>query len=337
MTFNTTQTTASRGISNDPPTYSNFTFNVDPLHEAVPELTPFSLLITLANSLVFLLFAKKPSLRTASNYLLISLAACDFFTGIVNIPITLIAFTRSIPQPKLSDLFFFVAVLHNFTAVSTGYHILAITLDKYMSFKRETTRITSKTTIFRVLCLVWTGSIAVAIVPFFWKNENTQSTRGRRLQMGHAIFCLTAVFVIPYTLMIYAYYVMYQVIKKAREQRQLEQNCREQHRKNEQRCVVIFVIMALLYLVCWLPWFSLALVYTVYPSEVTRGPQLDTVSHVFALVRYSTSVLNPILYTFFKRDFFTAFKEVILRKRYGEERFSSVLETARQSSCEAYL
>lgn len=335
--FSTTETTTPRGNFNDPATYSNLTFNIYPLHEAVPELTPISLLITLANSLVFLLFVKKPSLRTASNYLLISLAGCDFFTGIVNIPITLIAFTHSIPYPKLSDLFFLVAVLHNFTAVSTGYHILAITLDKYMSFKREATRKTSKTTIFRVLCLVWSGSVAIAIVPFFWKKENTQSNRARRLQMGHAIFCLTAVFVVPYTFMIYAYNVMYQAIKNAREQRQLEQSCREQHRKNEQRCVVIFVIMALLYLVCWLPWFSLALVYTVYPSEPTIGTELDTVSHVFALVRYSTSVLNPILYTFFKRDFFTAFKEVILRKRHGEERFSSVLETARQSSCEADL
>ena len=335
--FSTTQTTTPSGNSNDPATYSNLNFNIDPLHEAVPELTPISLLITLANSLVFLLFLKKPSLRTASNYLLISLAGCDFFTGIVNIPITLIAFTHSVPYPKLSDLFFLVAVLHNFTAVSTGYHILAITLDKYMSFKREATRKTSKTTIFRVLCLVWSGSVAIAIVPFFWKNENTQGNRARRLQMGHAIFCLTAVFVVPYTFMIYAYNVMYQAIKNAREQRQLEQSCREQHRKNEQRCVVIFVIMALLYLVCWLPWFSLALVYTVYPSEPTIGTELDTVSHVFALVRYSTSVLNPILYTFFKRDFFTAFKEVILRKRHGEEKFSSVLETARQSSCEPDL
>ena len=322
------------GISNDPAENSSLSLTFTPIHEAISELVPFSLSIILANSLVFLLFLKKTSLRTPSNYLLISLAGCDFFTGFVNIPLTLIVFTQIITYPTLSDLYFLVAVSHNFTAVSTGYHILAITLEKYLAFMHDARHPRSRRAIFRVLSVVWIASVAIAIVPFFWKNKNTPSPKALRLQMAHAIFCLTAVFVLPYIFMIYAYVVMYQAINKARRQRQLEGNCKDHPHNNENRCEVIFIIMGVLYLLCWLPWFSLVLIFTIdTPQEIST--KLDTISHVFALVRYSTSVVNPILYTFFKRDFFCAFREIILRKGHREERFFSVLETVRQSNCDA--
>lgn len=323
--FNTTQNSYSN-VTNTP-TNSKLT----PFNEAVPELVPFSVAIILANSLVFVLFIKKTSLRTPANYLLLSLAGCDFFTGCVNIPLALMAFTHVVPYPKLSDLYYMVAVLHNFTAVCTGYHILVITLEKYLAFIWDVARPASKNTIFKVLCMVWAASATIATVPFFWKTEKTkQSPKALTLQTAHAIFCLAAVFVLPYTFISYAYAVMFKAIKNARQRRELRQNHRDEQTRNERRCEVIFVIMGSLYLVCWLPWFTLTLVLTVLPSHTS--PSLGTLSHMFIVVRYSTSVVNPILYTFFKRDFFVAFKEIIL-KRGVETRVSlSALETARSSS-----
>ena len=304
----------------------------EPYSEAVPELVPFSVAIIIANSLVFVLFMKKKTLRTPTNLLLLSLAACDFFTGCVNIPLCLMAFTQVVPYPKLSDLFYLVAILHNFTAVCTGYHILVITLERYLAFVWDVTRPASKNAISKVLCAVWGASAIIAMVPFFWKTGLYQNKpKASNLQIAHAIFCLAAVFVLPYTFIIYAYANMFQAIKKTGQQREQGQNLRNEQKINERRCLVIFVTMGILYLVCWLPWFTLTLIFAVVDAS-TGSDMLSTISHVFVVVRYSTSVLNPILYTFFKKDFFIAFKQIILR-RAPEQRVSlSALETARNSS-----
>jgi len=41
---------------------------------------------------------------------------------------------------------------------------------------------------------------------------------------------------------------------------------------------------------------------------------------VFVLVRYATSIINPVLYTFFRRDFRTALKSLFKKQR--SRRFS---------------
>ena len=325
--LNTTQNSSSNKIMNK--SNSSIDFKYEPFNQAVPELVPFSVAIILANSFVLILFMTKSSLRTPANYLLLSLAGCDFFTGCINIPLALLAFTQAVPYSKLPNLFYLVAVLHNFTAVSTGYHILVITLERYLAFIWDVVRPASKNTILKVLCTVWGASTIIAVVPFFWKTEK-QNPKALNLQIAHAIFCLVAVFVLPYTFIIYAYYVMFKAIKKARHQRQLGQNRANKQAGNERRCIVIFIIMGALYLVCWLPWFTLVLVFALHPS--VTSDEFNTLSQVFALVRYSTSVINPILYTFFKKDFFIAFKEIILRRGHQERVSLSALETVQPDS-----
>ena len=306
-----------------------------PFKEAVPELVPFSVAIILANSFVFVLFSKKNFLRTPANYLLLSLAICDFFTGCVNIPLAIMAFTQAVPYAKLPDVFYLVTVLHNFTAVATGYHILVITLERYLVFAWENRRPVSKNAIMRVLTMVWGASATIAIVPFFWKSElYANDPKASILQTSHAVFCLAAVFFLPYIFIIYAHAVMFVAIKKTRQGMQAIQIGNETTKagcsESEKRCLLIFVTMGTLYLVCWLPWFTLALIFSL--DDQTDSAIHRTVSHVFAVVRYMTSVLNPVLYTFFKRDFYNAFKQVIFRKRLEGRLSLSDLETARNST-----
>ncbi|KAJ7328665.1 hypothetical protein OS493_023940 [Desmophyllum pertusum] len=326
---NSFSTHSTSNVSN-----STTDFKYKPFKNAVPELVPFSVAIILANSFVFVLFLKKKSIRTPANYLLLSLALCDFFTGCVNIPLTIMAFTQVVPYAKLPDVFYLVAVLHNFTAVVTGYHILVITAERYLLFVWEVRRPASKNAILKILGGVWGASAIIAIVPFFWKSQlYAKDPKASTLQTAHAIFCLAAVFLLPYTFIIYAYAVMFKAIKKTRRQMETMQNGSEDQAgcsSHEKRCLVIFVTMGTLYLVCWLPWFTLSLIFSLDASD-GNGVH-GTVSHVVAIVRYMTSVLNPVLYTFFKRDFFIAFKQVILRRRFEERVSFSALETARNSS-----
>ena len=106
--------------------------------EAVAELVPVALLVTIANGLVLVLFKKNTKLRTASNYVcyvLFSLAVCDFMTGIINIPLFIIESLT--PVIKSFEVRYYMAilvsVLNNLTAISSCYHILIATTEKYLS------------------------------------------------------------------------------------------------------------------------------------------------------------------------------------------------------------
>ena len=101
--------------------------------EAVAELVPVALLVTIANGLVLVLFKKNTKLRTASNYVLFSLAVCDFMTGIINIPLFITESLTPVIKSFEVRYYILVSVLNNLTAISSCYHILIATTEKYLS------------------------------------------------------------------------------------------------------------------------------------------------------------------------------------------------------------
>ena len=85
-------------------TKTSSTISTDPnsSHSVIAQLLPIAVLIFVVNGVVFFLFAKEKPLRTATNYLLFSLAMCDFMTGLINVPLTIIVFMKVIaPSPGL--------------------------------------------------------------------------------------------------------------------------------------------------------------------------------------------------------------------------------------------
>ena len=283
--------------------------------QAIAELIPVALLITIANGLVLVLFARRKQLRTAPNYVLFSLAICDFMSGVMNIPLFIIvAFTPVITSLELQFyLSILVSVLNNLTAISTCYHILVATTEKYMSIIWPVThRLISRKTVATVLGVVWALSILVAFLPFAWVNMEDSETQAK-LQLGHVIFCLVAVFLLPYSFMIYAFVVIFKWISTQGKTR--SQSLSKQHLSRqaslEKRCLILFASMATVYLVCWLPWYILMLLFKVYDKR----NRLQIPAHVFVLFRYATSIINPALYTFFRRDFRTALKSLLRKRR----------------------
>ena len=319
---------------------SNNTTSTEPQHsqedikgfhiQAIAQLVPVAFLIILANGLVLVLFMKRAQLRTPANYVLFSLAACDFITGVINIPFFIIvAFTPVIPYSSkyLSDMIQLVSVLNNFTAISACYHILAATTEKYLSIIWPVKhRSITRKTVFKVLQVVWVMSFIVAFIPFTWVNMEDRETRGK-LTAGHVIFCLVAVFLLPYTFMIYAFVVIFKSISN-RGKKKVSIMSRSQLSRQaalERRCFTLFASMATVFLVCWLPWFILVLLHKVYN---TKKEGLEIATQVFVLVRYATSIINPLLYTFFRRDFNKALKSLFKRKR--SQRFSRDSDINRQ-------
>ena len=262
------------------------------------------------------LFVKRAQLRTPANYVLFSLAACDFITGVINIPFFIIvAFTPVIPcsSKYLSDMIQLVSALSNFTAISACYHILAATTEKYLSIIWPVKhRSITRKTVFKVLQAVWVVSFIVAFIPFSWVNMEDKETQGK-LTVGHVIFCLVAVFILPYIFMIYAFVAIFKSVSN-RGRKKVSIISRSQLSRQaalERRCFILFAFMATIFLVCWLPWFILMSLYKVKDNV----KELEIPVHLFVLVRYATSIINPVLYTFFRRDFHTALKSLFEKQR----------------------
>ena len=310
-------------------------------YEAIPQLVPIAVIILLTNGVVFLLFYKRKSLRTPPNYLLLSLAISDIMTGLINIPLFLSEFilNQTVLIPALRGT---STVFHNVISFSIAYHITAITAEKYMAVVNPFGRnmMTTKTAA-KVALAVWLWSPLLGTIPACW-FERWFAWEGIALylQAGYNIICLVIVFLFPFSFILYAYCIMFRAVSsKAGLTKSLQRKNSQAFKKaaNERKAMIILLSMAIGFAVCWVPWFTLVLTYSLIrigwlPEEHTSP--LAPAAHIFVIVRYVSSAINPLLYTFFKQDFWRAFRVVMLKKPPRRPPLSMRLVTQRTRGSE---
>ena len=287
------------------------------------KLLPVAIAITLSNGLVFALFYIKKSLRISSNYLLLGLAVCDFFTGTVNIPYFVIFSFQIVPLHMFVDFSYGLYIVHTLMAVSAAYHLLIITAEKYLAIIRPLRHyLVTKKMVFKALAGIWITSTFIAVIPLVWKNLQSRPL----CFVIHSSVCLVFVFVVPYTFMIYAYIVMFRAItskKRPSSTHRRDASRLQKKNVNDRKCVLVFALMAAIFAFCWLPYFTIGLVLNVmgYLKSNITEPMIKA-SEVFAFVRYITSITNPLLYTFFKRDFRRALRNLLRKSKFGGSKSS---------------
>ena len=294
---------------------NNTSHKQEPLYTEIAKLVPLSFAIVITNVLVVLLFFKRRHLRTVPNYPLLSLAVCDFITGFVNIPMLIITMhmpqlTReNVSEQTRISLNYLVLVLHALTSTSTVYHILVVIAEKYFAVVWPLRhRSLTKKTVLIVLAVVWLLSLVIAFIPFSWINFSHKPIV-RKLFVGYGIACLALVFFLSYTFIVYALVKMFRTISGKTKQRTLiRRNSRSgQLTNNRRRVCIIFAVMATVFAVCWLPRFMLSLLVNLQ----VQMENLESFMEWFVPFRYLTSIINPLLYTFFKPDFRLALKELL--------------------------
>ncbi|KAJ7328656.1 hypothetical protein OS493_023930 [Desmophyllum pertusum] len=307
--------------------------NWTPGYESVEPTSSIAIVITLANGLVLTLFYRRKRLRTQSNYLLLSLAICDFLTGTISIP----CFIVYSFQVVTSTMFFnFLYIVHTLMAVSAAYHILTTTAEKYLAIMKPLRhRLVTKTTVFKGLVGIWMISTFVAVIPLVWSESSSQFL----WYIIHSAVCLVFVFFIPYVFMIYAFTSMFRAItKRQRPSSVIGDTPRLQ--QNDLKCILVFATMAAIFVLCWLPYFTLMLILNInlYLNSVTSVSTIKAIQ-VFAIMRYMTSIMNPLLYTYFKRDFWFEIRNLCRsstseRRRRSRELTTKLSWTARSSNKE---
>lgn len=292
--------------------------------EILTQLVPIAVLIVITNGLVFLLFGKLRSLRTPANYLLLSLAMSDVMTGLINIPLFCVLSTLDDQTlDKMNSVYCASEVFHNVISCSVAYHITAITAEKYLAVVNPFGRfLMTKKTVVKILSTVWLWSVFLGAIPAsWWSAWWNGERRALYLQTGNNIFSLVVVFVIPYMFILYAYFIMFKAVScKNRFKKSLDRKDPRAFKRasNEKKCLIILLTMAIAFAICWIPWFTLRLIFSLAYIGWIDGEDLaymEHVSHAFIIIRYLSSAINPLLYTFFKQDFWNAFKVVVLKKK----------------------
>ena len=292
-------------------------------YDAVPQVVPIAVVILLTNGIVFVLFWKRKSLCTPSNYLLLSLAISDIMTGLINIPLFLSDFILN-DNYLIPSLLGASRVFHNVISFSIAYHITAVTAEKYLAVVNPFGRnMRSKKTAFKVASIIWLWSILLGAAPACWFNKwLAGDSLAYYMQAGYNIFSLVIVFLLPFTFILYAYCIMFRAVSSKpslRKSSQQQKGTRAfKKASNEKKCLVILLAMALTFAMCWLPWFMLMLLFSLVHIgwiPVKYIIPLVPASQIFLIIRYLSSAINPLLYTFFKQDFWSAFRIVVLKKR----------------------
>ncbi|KAK3732419.1 hypothetical protein QZH41_006417 [Actinostola sp. cb2023] len=282
-----------------------------------------SLLIVVINVLVLCVFVHKPQIRTKTNCLLASLAASDLSMGLIGIPMYIGGVITDI-----SWLYITASVLYRFIAVSTMFHIFAITVERYVFIihPMKYVNVVKRRRLYGLIAFIWLFSLFIALIQLAWVDiHNYWAVTDAKITGGiiYHTFGATVCFICPFLIMAFIYGQMFAVIH-----RQVT-SIRRQHIATESqnfspiyaelRAISVFATMLAIFAFCWITWYIS--VFELYFHESLDLKISNQGYMAIDFFRFCTSFVNPLLYTYLKKDFRNAFKRMFkCRRRFFRNR-----------------
>ncbi|KRX98000.1 5-hydroxytryptamine receptor [Trichinella pseudospiralis] len=270
------------------------------------------------NALVIVAIITERSLQRVQYYLILSLAVADELVGTVVSPL---AFHYDLTNRwtlglLMCDFWIFFDVL---CCSASILNLVVIALDRYWSVSDVAyVQRRNRSRILAMIALVWLTALLISIPPVFgWKDSRFadrvlhQHVCLISQDLTYQIFSTVAAFYGPLFLLMLLYWRIYVTIflKTSTEIRQ------KSSPKREARAARTLAVVTGTFVLCWLPFFVLALYrpiacpssdHSISPCSIS--PLLES---VFLWLGYVNSALNPIIYTVFSPDFAKAFKRIL--------------------------
>ncbi|XP_012536196.1 allatostatin-A receptor isoform X2 [Monomorium pharaonis] len=289
------------------------------------------------NSLVVLVVAANPGMRSTTNILIINLAVADLLFVIFCIPFTATDFV--LPYWPFGNVWCkIVQYLIIVTAYASVYTLVLMSLDRYLAVVHPIASMTWRTEnhAIQAICIAWVVILVLSTPALVIHGEAVEAppqnlTACRILEQEYdwstfqVSFFLTS-YVLPLVLICIFYMSM--LAKLWRGARVSAESRRGRRRVTRLVFVVVGVFAA-----CWCP-IQVILVsksLNVYPLT-TETVMVQIVSHILA---YTNSCINPFLYAFLSDNFRKAFRKIIYcrpRMEMPNNRLGPATRTTRAAS-----
>lgn len=272
----------------------------------------------LGNVLVIYVILSRKKLRTVTNLLLLNLAVADVSFLLVCGTFTVVHYAL-LTWPLGDILCRVIQYLLYTTAYVTVYTLIAVSAVRYVTVVHgpKAAFIRSKRNIVILILAIWivfmVVKIPVLIVHGVSYDAATSRTEciisGKR--DGQKLFA--TFFVFAYALPLAVICTMYVLMvchlrrnSKVALNGPTGVNPAEERSKHVSKIVILVVTV---FAVCWLPLHTHLLV--AYYSAIPSSNVYKICLVLWHCLAYSNSLLNPIIYNFFSKDFRNSFREVI--------------------------
>ncbi|XP_063077506.1 5-hydroxytryptamine receptor 1A-like [Engraulis encrasicolus] len=290
--------------------------------------------------------ALEKSLRSVTNYLIASLAVTDLLVSVLVLPLAAMyqVLNKWTLGQKTCDIFLSLDVLCCTTSI---LHLCAIALDRYLAITNPVDYMNRRTPkrAALVIALTWLSGIIVALPTMLrWRDtEHDPGVCTISQDLLYTIYTIFGAFYIPLVFLLVVYFKIFKAamfrIKKTTKKSfgvkenisgnnsstgnipvtqsaldldgLIRANCeakRKAAKARERRTVKTLGIVVGGFVLCWLPFFIVTFLVSVCKSRcaVPVG-----VGAVINWLGYSNSMLNPIIYTYFNKDFRNAIKKIL--------------------------
>ena len=249
-----------------------------------------SVVIVVANCSVCALVCFNKTLRTYTNWLILSLAVSDILTGGVLLLVLLIK-----PASLVTD--YFIALI----TLSGVANICAVTYDRYVAVIKPLLYQYLAPKLFkRALVVSWLIPTIYTVLPLAWDTNPTKTI--------HTVYivCLEVFGVVmPYLFITFAYVQIFRQVRRSLTMRKDFESAREQRKErrrisSDAQVAKVFCIVSTAFLLSWLPILYSTTVYNV----LNRPDLIPDVLLTISLFTVATcSLVNPLIYAFVKPDF----------------------------------
>jgi len=274
-------------------------------------LTIYAVLLALANITVIVTYAVNRRLQTLANRFVVALAVSDLIISVIFIPM-------KAWQPNHES----IGPLAAFFLLASLFNVCGCSYDRYVAIKNPLhyPAIMTKKRFFQVMLVVWMVPLIISLIPQIWiRNADAFDLSPadlllyeRRL-VGFITLLVLVICIILITVYVYIFNVAkkhYEAMKKSEPPAVRDGNNDPKGRKKKNQSIknfftsikstILFATIGANFVLCWFPLIVLNLAFAFGFVEVVLSPEFLNASEI---LMYLNSLLNPVAYAFFQREF----------------------------------
>ena len=279
-----------------------------------------SVIIVLANCSVCAMVCFKKTLRTYTNWLVLSLAVADILTGGVLLPFIVIKSTSVVTDYLITIML-----------LSGVANICAVTYDRYVAITKPLVYPYRAPTFFkRAIVASWLLPTIYSVLALAWDANATET-----IHIAYMVCSELFGVVVPYIFITVAYVQIFRYVRQSITMRKDFESSRQQRKElrrisSDAQVAKVFCIVSTAFLFCWLPILYSTTVKTIFNRPDLLPSALLTVS-LFTVA--TSSLVNPLIYAFLKPDFKVVIRNIC--RNISQMQDFSKKQSILSSSCQA--